>query len=226
MNRYVSQEVLSSINNKKLFQIIYLKKLNENDLLLPKIIKFKIFFSFNFKKNLKYITIEYIIWINKFYHFDNIFSNKYKSSYCLYDCNIFDIMCIYGHFDIVKWLYENRKETLEGCTKAAMTVAASNGYLDIVKFLHKNKLSGCTDFAIERAALNGHLNVVKWIYKNQSTRGIATFPIDNAASNGHLDIVKWLYQNCRSKYSFIATLNAKLNGHLDVLKFLKKNPSR
>ena len=48
MNRFVSQVVLSTINNKKLFQILLLKKLkpNETDFLLPLIITFKKFYLF------------------------------------------------------------------------------------------------------------------------------------------------------------------------------------
>ena len=102
MNRFVSQVVLSTINNKKLLQILLSKKLNENDLLLPSIIKFKKFFNFDLRKIIEYIniTLEYIIWINKFYYFDWIFSNKY---YCKIT-GFALVFCYYGHLDVVNYL--------------------------------------------------------------------------------------------------------------------------
>ena len=89
MNRFVSQVVLSTINNKKLLQILHLKKLkpNETDFLLPLIITFKKFFLFYIEKNFEYYPLEYLIWIDRFYHFDYIFFK--------------------GHLDISKWIHEN-----------------------------------------------------------------------------------------------------------------------
>ncbi|KAF1790995.1 hypothetical protein GQ600_6035 [Phytophthora cactorum] len=40
-----------------------------------------------------------------------------------------------------------------------MDVAASNGHLEVVKWLHANSNEGCTTFAMSAAAANGHLEV-------------------------------------------------------------------
>ncbi|OQS03306.1 ankyrin repeat [Thraustotheca clavata] len=53
-----------------------------------------------------------------------------------------------GHFEIVKYLHENR---IEGCTKVAMDYAAADGHLEIVKFLHENRAEGCTTEAMDKA---------------------------------------------------------------------------
>lgn len=37
-----------------------------------------------------------------------------------------------------------------------MDGAAANGHLEVVRWLHNNRLEGCTTKAMEGAALNGH----------------------------------------------------------------------
>ncbi|OQR98756.1 ankyrin repeat [Thraustotheca clavata] len=44
-----------------------------------------------------------------------------------------------GHFDVVKWLHENRAE---GCTTRAMDGAAYRGDFNMIKYLHENRLEG------------------------------------------------------------------------------------
>ena len=43
----------------------------------------------------------------------------------------------------------------------SISQAAENGYLDIVKYLHKNKEDRCETYSIEEAAKNDHLDIVK-----------------------------------------------------------------
>ena len=43
----------------------------------------------------------------------------------------------HGHFDIVKFLHENRDE---GYAKWAIDLAAEDGYLDVVEYLSANRL--------------------------------------------------------------------------------------
>ncbi|CAN0442462.1 unnamed protein product, partial [Discosporangium mesarthrocarpum] len=46
-------------------------------------------------------------------------------------------------------------------SKQAMDMAAANGHLDVVKWLHKHRPSvGCTTNAMDSAAERGHLEVV------------------------------------------------------------------
>jgi hypothetical protein len=53
----------------------------------------------------------------------------------------------------------------EGCTGWAMNLAAANGHLEVVKWLHANRREGCMMDAMEYAARNGHLEVVKFLHK-------------------------------------------------------------
>ena len=58
---------------------------------------------------------------------------------------------------------EKRKE---GCTTHAMDLAAKNGHLEVVRFLHENRREGCTIYAVNRAAENGHLEVVRFLHEH------------------------------------------------------------
>eukprot|EP00122_Pirum_gemmata_P019720 Pgem_evm1s18451 len=52
-----------------------------------------------------------------------------------------------------------------------MDMAATNGYLDIVKFLHFNRKEGCTRLAFDGAARNGHLEIVRFLHYHRFEGG-------------------------------------------------------
>ncbi len=149
-----------------------------------------------------------------------------------------DQAAAYGHLEIVTWLHYHRfeccsKHTMdqiatidylenekidpdigkwfrfEDCTQNAMDGAASNGHLEIVRWLHCHRSEGCTYEAMNGAAANGHLKIVKWLYQNKlfkiSMTGVAQENIDIARNismrNGHLDIADWLYQTRFRKFN-------------------------
>ncbi|KAL3663272.1 hypothetical protein V7S43_011681 [Phytophthora oleae] len=68
-----------------------------------------------------------------------------------------------GHFEMLKWLHENRTE---GYTHAAMDDAAAYGHLDIVKWLHRHRAQ-CTTLAMDDAADGNHLRVLRWLFENR-----------------------------------------------------------
>ncbi len=55
----------------------------------------------------------------------------------------------------------------EGCTEDVMDLAAQNGHLKVVIWLHENREEGCTEDAMDGAAKNGHLEVVQWLRQNR-----------------------------------------------------------
>ena len=88
-----------------------------------------------------------------------------------------------------------------GCqaTFRAMDYAAAKGYLEIVKWLHENRKEGCTVWAMNWSAENGHLEIIKWLHENR-TEGCSSSAVEYAAENGHLFIVKWLFENHKECY--------------------------
>ena len=114
--------------------------------------------------------------------------------------------------------------TKEGCTHLAMDRASENGHLEVVKWLHEHRSEGCTGAAMDRAASNGHLEVVKWLHEHRS-EGCTHLAMDYAASNGHLEIVILLHHN-GVKFSDRMFVTTVRNGHLHVVKWLYQNISK
>lgn len=71
-----------------------------------------------------------------------------------------------------------------------MDVAAANGDLKRLKFLHEHNLK-CTAVAMNSAAMNGHFEVVKWLHTNTSA-GCTIDALNCAKEFGHTDIVNYL----------------------------------
>ena len=69
----------------------------------------------------------------------------------------------------------------------AMVLAAAQGHLGMVKFLHCNRKEGATVEAMNLASICGHLDVVKWLHANR-TEGCTTRAMDGAARNAHIHV--------------------------------------
>ncbi|KAE9274379.1 hypothetical protein PR003_g29627, partial [Phytophthora rubi] len=124
-----------------------------------------------------------------------------------------------GHFEVVRWLHENRTE---GCTTDAMDCAARNGHLELVQYLHEHRKEGCTLNAMDGAASNGHLEVVKWLHGHRS-EGCSSKAMDGAASGGYLAVVQWLHETRHEGCTSAAMDGAAGGGHLEVVKWLHHN---
>src|SRR5262245_8809748 len=61
------------------------------------------------------------------------------------------------------WLLQTRSDAM-WFTQRAMDSAASNGHLEVVKWLHSNRDEGCSRKAVEGAASGGHLEVLEWLH--------------------------------------------------------------
>ncbi|KAH9111082.1 hypothetical protein LEN26_013550 [Aphanomyces euteiches] len=97
-----------------------------------------------------------------------------------------------GHLDLVRYLYENG---LGRSTTAAMSQAARNGHLEVVKFLSLHRPEGCNiESAMAEAARSGHLDVVQFL----NTSGYEDrdeFILIEAIENGQTDVATYLYEN-------------------------------
>ncbi|ETV97226.1 hypothetical protein H310_09607 [Aphanomyces invadans] len=69
-----------------------------------------------------------------------------------------------GHVDILAFLLQKRPRA--GCLVLGMDLAATNGHLDVVKFLHTHRKDGCSDKALAGALRNGHTHVVAYFLKH------------------------------------------------------------
>jgi hypothetical protein len=73
-------------------------------------------------------------------------------------------------------------------------LAAKNGHLKVIEWLHKNKKEGCTTDAMDGAAMNGHLEMVEWFHNNRN-EGCTTRAMYLAIINGHLEVAQFIFDN-------------------------------
>lgn len=130
----------------------------------------------------------------------------------------FEMACLYGHTNIVKFMYEQVFPILNESDKEMILngskwfnlfpfhLACFNGNLEIVKYLFtieeivNNQLNAVDDKGMTPlcyACLNGSLNVVKFLVNSQKLQLVNAkrkkmLPLVEAASCGHDDIVSFL----------------------------------
>ncbi|EGG23583.1 hypothetical protein DFA_05716 [Cavenderia fasciculata] len=107
----------------------------------------------------------------------------------------------------------------EGCSKNAMDNAATNGHLEIVKFLHEHRQEGCNKVAMDHASRKGHLNVVRYLHEHRS-EGATSSAMDWAACNKHIEVVKFLHFNRSESCPKRTIRNACRSGLLEIASFL------
>ncbi len=146
-------------------------------LLLPsEIISEILIFTDNFKL---------CIQIKDNYSANKVYNKKYHS---------FNKICRKGDLEVLKWLFFNNKIDYTNTNNNIMDSASKYGHLDIVKFLHENRLEGCTTSAMNYASQNGYLEIVMFLHENR-LEGCTTSAMDKAVLNRHLEVVKFLHEN-------------------------------
>ncbi|EGG24378.1 hypothetical protein DFA_06528 [Cavenderia fasciculata] len=163
-----------------------------------------------------------------------------------------DQSCKRGHFEMIDWLYANKKHVT--FSTDAMDYAAEIGNLPILRFLLRNRTEGCTIKAFILAAINGHIQVLKYLFERCPKTFVSQKSMfnvfDQSAINNHLDVVKylhlnhyggdkctikamdgaaslemvqWLHGNRTEGCSFRAIDQAASTGKLDIIKYLIEN---
>ena len=83
--------------------------------------------------------------------------------------------------------------TLQKPTFHCINLACELGFLPIVIYLTLIK-TDCDESAMDLAAANGHLDLVQWLHENRS-EGCSTAALNGAAKNCFIDVVKWMVVN-------------------------------
>ena len=92
-----------------------------------------------------------------------------------------------GKLEQIKYLIEQKEFIWKN---EYFDEAASNGHLDVVKFLHSIG-KDCTTNAMDDASNYGHIEIVKFLHS--IGKDCTTKAMDWASENGHLEVVKFLH---------------------------------
>ncbi len=118
---------------------------------------------------------------NHSYHIECLkeWYSKNSNSNCNYKC----FLCMQNYsLDIL--------EKIIDISKLNIDLAAKNGDIELVKFLHSIGAE-CTTYAMDVASQNGHLEVVKFLHSigAKCTR----WAMNMACIYGHLEVIKFLH---------------------------------
>jgi hypothetical protein len=137
--------------------------------------------------------------------------------------HIGDVVSGRGWLDVVIWL-SGRPSVL--FSKDAIDLAAMNGHLAVVRFLHESHVAGCSTRGVRLAARAGHLDVLEYLYVNQLVE-YSTALLEDAVEGGHMNCIEWVYQKLlfQADYDFhdnikINTYSVVINNRVDILKWI------
>lgn len=137
----------------------------------------------------------------------------------------------FGFLNVVKYLcnvlHDNNADIVSASW--AMTDAARNGHLEVVKYLVGRgdvNINDCHSFALRTAAHHGHLDVVIFLCEHGADVSAYSHQVlSEAAYNGHTNILQYLLHNhvftLRSKNE--ALQSAARHGRLGPVKLLVAN---
>lgn len=126
---------------------------------------------------------------------------------------------------VAKWIYENYHD--QACSKYLLDRLAEFGYLELLQSHQKICSRTCTSDAMDLAAGNGHLGVVKWLHETSSrTERCTTDAMDYAIENGHIDVVKWLHENRSEGYTMDGITKAIQSGRIDTVTWLMSSQKK
>ncbi|KAH9115560.1 hypothetical protein AeMF1_010437 [Aphanomyces euteiches] len=119
-----------------------------------------------------------------------------KTTHKCIEANLIDWAASAGRLDMVEYIYQATNGSMT-TTTSAMDMAATNGHLNVLQWLHTHRQGRCTVAAVRGAAANGHLDVLAW-FASVGIHSISSWWIEAmtaARSNGHTTIVQWLHQH-------------------------------
>ncbi|CAL6401957.1 unnamed protein product [Bathycoccus prasinos] len=117
--------------------------------------------------------------------------------------------------ELLKWIREEKQCKWDDLTIKA---AARQGNLEMVKYCVANECR-IDRRACALAALNGHLECLKYLHEEVEAPW-DSWTADWAAERGHLHILEYLVERKYDQFDEDACTGAAMSGHLDCLKYL------
>lgn len=98
-----------------------------------------------------------------------------------------------GDLDFIRWIYD-REDRYQVIWMGAMNQAAMHGHVQLMQWLHSQRIASVDAATLALAACYGRLNVVRWLHDEFSSKVFAD-PTQLMATNAHIETVQWLLDN-------------------------------
>ncbi|OQR88814.1 hypothetical protein ACHHYP_06620 [Achlya hypogyna] len=139
----------------------------------------------------------------------------YGKGYSLH--GVLHAACVNGHLDVAK--FAESHERCEDLLVGTILLAAANGHVSTLSFLHDQGYDGFTAATAEAAARAGHLEVLRFLHTHRN-EGCTPDALCAAASRGFLDVVVFLDEHYPLHSFDKAVQDAAKNGHGPVVTYL------
>ncbi|EGZ07509.1 hypothetical protein PHYSODRAFT_429955, partial [Phytophthora sojae] len=151
------------------------------------------------------------------------------SSYA-FEADLMDIAVGYTTgVEVMEWLLQHHSEMTKEVSAWALRLAAYNGELNKMKWLHDHGFRGFSCTTADDAACAGHTEVLRFLLEHRR-EGCTSRALDQAAAHGHIEVVRYLFEfiqgragaerhRVTARASFAMT-KAALCGHAEVVGFL------
>jgi hypothetical protein len=112
----------------------------------------------------------------------------------------FEICCMYGHYELARWVYSVKEITDTNTINRAFQNACKYGSLSMVKWIYAFSGKKVDIFANNNEAINiccyrNHIEIIKWLFKikeNEKDR-LTRIILHKCCIYGQLNILDWLF---------------------------------
>ncbi|CAL6358984.1 unnamed protein product [Bathycoccus prasinos] len=137
---------------------------------------------------------------------------------CKWDGRTINVAAYQGNLEMVKYCVANECPIdAEACA-----FAASNGYLECLKYLREEVKVPWNSRTASWAAKNGHLHILEYLVERKYDQ-YDTVACWEAAEYGHLDCLKYLHETAKTPWDEYALEGAHENNQTECVQYLLDN---
>jgi hypothetical protein len=137
---------------------------------------------------------------------------------CKWDSGTIDAAAEQGNLEMVKYCVANECPINE----TACANAASEGRLEILKYLREEAKAPWNSYTANGAAQNGHLHILEYLVERKYDQFVED-ACWCAAKYGHLDCLKYLHETAKAPWDSEAVREAQESDQTECLQYLLDN---
>jgi len=137
---------------------------------------------------------------------------------CKWDKHTINAAARQGNLEMVKYCVANECPI----DALACALAAENGHLECLKYLHEEAKAPWNSSTASWAASNGHLHILEYLVERKFDK-YSELACERAAEFGHLDCLKYLHETAKAPWDSWDVYFAHKNNHSECLQYLLDN---